>query len=119
MARILLVEDEESIRKALEKRLRKLGHEVVTAQDGLEALELFRPNAFHLLITDYRMPRMDGLELMGRLRAQDAALPVLVITGTSTQNPEIFVEKGAQAWLLKPISKEDLETTVNRLLSIR
>jgi len=119
MARILLVEDEESIRKALDKRLRKLGHEVVTAQDGVEALEHFRPGAFHLLITDYRMPRMDGLELMERLRDRAATLPVLVITGTSTQNPEIFLEKGAQAWLLKPISKEDLETTVNRLLSVR
>lgn len=119
MARILLVEDEESIRKALDKRLRKLGHEVVTAHDGVEALELFSPHAFDLLITDYRMPRMDGLELMGRVRSLAATLPVLVITGTSTENPEIFVERGAQACLLKPISKEDLETTVNRLLCIR
>jgi CheY-like chemotaxis protein len=118
MSRILVTDDEETIRKALEKRLRKSGHDVATAQDGMEALELLRSHSFDLLITDYKMPRMDGLELLKQVRDVAPALPVLMITGTSTENPEIFLEQGAQAYLLKPIAKEDLEATLHRILSV-
>ncbi len=116
MARILLVDDDESVRNALEKRLRKLGHQVIVATDGLEALEHFRPDALDLVITDFRMPRMDGLDLMMRVKEQASSLPVLMITGTSTENPDVFIEKGAEAYLLKPVSKEELEATLGRLL---
>jgi CheY-like chemotaxis protein len=117
MPRILVTDDEESIRKALEKRLRKSGHEVATAQDGMEALELLGSQSFDLLITDYKMPRMDGLELLAHVKSVKPALPVLMITGTSTENPEVFLEQGAQAYLLKPIAREDLEATLQRILS--
>jgi CheY-like chemotaxis protein len=118
MARILVVEDEESIRRALDKRLRKLGHEVVTAQDGVEGLQVLGSQAFDLLITDFRMPRMDGLELLRNVKERPEKLPVIMITGTSTENPEVFIERGAQAYLLKPIAREDLEATLTRVLSL-
>jgi CheY-like chemotaxis protein len=117
MAKILLVDDEESILKALGKRLRKMGHEVVTARDGLEAWEIFAPDQFDLLITDFRMPRMDGLELLKRVKARAESFPVVVITGTASHNPEIFIEHGAQTCLLKPISKADLATGLQEVLS--
>jgi CheY-like chemotaxis protein len=117
MARILVVDDEESIRRALEKRLRKLGHDVAIAPDGVEALEAFRRTPFDLVISDFRMPRMDGLDLMRKLREWAPTLPVIMITGTSTDTPEMFLDQGAQAYLLKPVSKEDLEATLNRVLA--
>jgi DNA-binding response OmpR family regulator len=53
---------------------------------------------------------------MMRVKEQASSLPVLMITGTSTENPEVFLENGAQAYLLKPVSKTDLEATLFRLL---
>ncbi len=118
MARILVVEDEESIRRALDKRLRKLGHEVVTAQDGVEGLQALGAQPFDLLISDFRMPRMDGLELLRNVKERFQALPVIMITGTSTEDPEVFIESGAKAYLLKPIAREDLEATLTRVLPL-
>lgn len=117
MAKILLVDDEESVLKALHKRLSKMGHDVAPARDGVEALEIFHSADFDLLITDFRMPRMDGIELMKRVREKHEALPVILITGTSTDDPTNFLKHGAQAYLLKPISKGDLEAVLQQVLS--
>jgi two-component system response regulator HydG len=117
MARILLVDDEESILRALEKRLRKMGHEVTPAHNGEEALVVFSPSRFDLLITDYRMPRMDGLKLIGEVLRQVEGFPIVVITGTSTDTPEVFLKAGARAHLYKPISKDDLQEALETVLS--
>jgi CheY-like chemotaxis protein len=118
MAKILIVDDEESIVKALDKRLTRMGHDVVTARDGMEAWERFDPEDFDLLITDFRMPRMDGLELLKRVKNLAGSFPVIVITGTASHNPEIFLEHGAQHCLLKPVSKTDLVATLQKVLPV-
>ena len=114
--KILLVDDEESILKAIGKRLRKMGHEVVAARDGMEAWECFDPEQFDLVITDFRMPRMDGLELLKRVKGRDGSFPVMVITGTASHNPEAFLENGANGCLLKPVSKADLMEGLRKVL---
>ena len=67
--RILVVDDEARIRRALERLLRRDGHEVVQAADGLEALEKCRQESFNLAVVDLLMPRMGGLELLARMSA--------------------------------------------------
>jgi CheY-like chemotaxis protein len=61
--------------------LEELGHRIVTATSGGDALEQFSAHKFDLVITDYKMPRMDGLELIGRLRKQSPDLPIVLISG--------------------------------------
>ena len=79
--RILLVDDNAHGLCARKTVLEELGHRITTASSGAEALERFTESKFDLVITDYKMPRMDGLELISRLRKQTPALPVILISG--------------------------------------
>jgi len=80
-ARILLVDDNAHGLAARRNVLEELGHHTVTACSGAEALECVAAQKFNLVVTDYKMPRMDGLELIGRLRKQSPGLPVILISG--------------------------------------
>jgi CheY-like chemotaxis protein len=80
-ARILLVDDNKfglSARKAL---LEEQGYEVTTAMEGLEALDLFSATRYDIVITDYKMPRMNGLELIGHIRRIAPATPIVLVSG--------------------------------------
>jgi CheY-like chemotaxis protein len=80
-ARILLVDDNAHGLAARKNVLEELGHQTVTACSGIEALDLLANHKFNLVVTDYKMPRMDGLELISRLRKQTPDLPVILISG--------------------------------------
>jgi CheY-like chemotaxis protein len=80
-AHILLVDDNANGLAARKNVLEELGHHIVTASTGVGALEHLATQKFHLVVTDYRMPRMDGLELIVRLRKQTPDLPVILISG--------------------------------------
>ena len=80
-ARILLVDDNANGLAARKNVLDELGHETVTALSGVEALERVTAEKFTLVITDYKMPKMDGLELIKRLHKQTPGLPVILISG--------------------------------------
>jgi CheY-like chemotaxis protein len=80
-ARILLVDDNANGLSARKTVLEELGHKVTTAVGGAEALECFARQKFDLVVTDYKMPRMDGQELIVRLRKQAPELPVILISG--------------------------------------
>lgn len=80
-ARILLVDDNANGLCARKTVLEELGHRISTASSGADALEQFSPQKFDLVVTDYRMPRMDGLELIGRLRKVAPELPIVLISG--------------------------------------
>src|SRR5689334_9844927 len=80
-ARILLVDDNANGLAARRTVLEELGHRIVTAASGSEALEQFAAHKFDLIVTDYKMPRMDGLELISRLRKQSPGLPIVLISG--------------------------------------
>ena len=87
--RILVVDDEASIRELLEKTLAMSDYDVDTAPDGRTALERMRLYPYDLLITDLRMPGMDGLTVIREAKRYKADLPVLVITGYSTESSAI------------------------------
>jgi CheY-like chemotaxis protein len=80
-ARILLVDDNAHGLAARKTVLEDLGHHTVLASSGVEALELFAAQKFSLVVTDYKMPRMDGLELISRIRKQSPNMPVILISG--------------------------------------
>jgi CheY-like chemotaxis protein len=80
-SRILLVDDNANGLKARKMVLEELGYGIVTAANGHDALDRFSPQKFDLVVTDYKMPRMDGLELIGNLRKLAPEVPIVLISG--------------------------------------
>lgn len=85
MAKILITEDEDSLRSFVARALRLDGHETHEAADGAEGLQLLEEASFDLLLSDIRMPVMDGIELAHRASAQFPALKILLMTGYAEQ----------------------------------
>ncbi len=121
MAQILLVEDHPIMRPTLRDLLQLEGHVVVTAIDGKDALARLSEADFDLVITDFLMPRLDGLGLVRALRSDRryTSLPVLMFTATAT--PDISnaaLEAGVDEFLLRPITPQHLFASVRRLLPL-
>jgi excisionase family DNA binding protein len=103
--RVLVVDDESSIREMLSKTLALADYEVDTAPDATSALDLLRTSSgsYDLLIADLKMPGMDGLTLIRQVRQLRSGLPVIIITGFSTESSAIeAVNLGVSAYLTKP-----------------
>ncbi|HEY0663663.1 MAG TPA: sigma-54 dependent transcriptional regulator [Thiobacillaceae bacterium] len=115
---ILVVDDEPKMRRVLEIMLQKMGHRVLGAGNGVEALALFREHAVDLVITDLRMPEMDGIELLAQLRAQGSEVPVMVITAHGTIETAVTAMKhGASDYILRPFDIDVVELAVERVLN--
>lgn len=119
MNTILIAEDEKFIRKGLVTMVRRSGVPVETileARDGEEALELLRQNRVDLLITDIRMPKMDGIELVSQLGELDHQPMVLVISGYDDFSYAVaMLRSGAFDYLLKPVERERLFEALEKL----
>ena len=114
---ILVVDDEPKMRRVLEIMLQKMGHKVFGAGNGIEALAVFAANAIDLIITDLRMPEMDGIELLASLRAQESDVPVMVITAHGTIETAVTAMRhGASDYILRPFDIDALELAVKRSL---
>jgi DNA-binding response OmpR family regulator len=125
MARVLVVEDNDLLRKGLERALKHAGYEVVTAEDGSAAVALFAPAGkaspgVDLVVTDINMPGTDGIELILSLRETRPDLPILAISGGGLLPMEHLLEDakalGATEVLLKPFSMAIIVETIERLL---
>ncbi|MBL8843569.1 MAG: sigma-54-dependent Fis family transcriptional regulator [Planctomycetes bacterium] len=117
MARILVVDDEEAIRSGLAEILTEEGYEVEQAGDGQTALARIREEVFDLVCTDVRMPRMDGLELVERVKQESPETELIVITGfASLQSAVDAVKRGAEDYLSKPFDLDEVRLTVKRAL---
>ena len=118
--RILVVDDETVLRNNLAKYLRLQGHHVDVAASGEEAIELVASDSFALVITDQRMPGMDGITLIRRLRDHQPSALTLLITAYASFDAAIeALRAGAADYLLKPVSLEDLGRKVAALLQTR
>ena len=118
-SRILVVDDSLSIRRAVQAALSRAGFEVQVARDGMEALEQILADPPRAVVLDIEMPRLDGYELLGVLRAQEqfAMLPVALLTSRGAERHRRHAEMlGADAYLVKPCPDDDLVTTVRRLV---
>lgn len=99
--RILVVDDEEAIRRLLSIPLQKEGYEVVVARDGQEALDLFADHHFDLVVLDIMMPRIDGMEVCRRLRAT-STVPIIMLTARSEEFDKVLgLEIGADDYITK------------------
>lgn len=116
MARILLVDDDDQFRGMLESMLHRLGHDVVTARSGGEALREYGRNDTDLVITDLIMPDSDGLELIRGLRRDGSTVPILAMTGGGRTRPAMYLKMaaslGAQRVLAKPFSFAELTDAI-------
>jgi two-component system cell cycle response regulator CpdR len=118
MARILLAEDDEDMRRFLARALENAGYQVVSFNNGLSAYERLREEPFHLLLTDIVMPEMDGIELARKASELDPDLKIMFITGFAAValNPDMNAPRNAKI-LSKPFHLRDLVSEVGRLIT--
>ncbi len=115
--RVLIVDDQESMRDMLADLLDMMGHEPESVEGAHQALERLQNENIDLVITDLNMPEMDGMELMKRIKERTPQLPVIVITGYGTFHTEKQVlTHGADGYIPKPCTIVRVQETVNAAL---
>ncbi|OGV40142.1 MAG: hypothetical protein A2X48_20270 [Lentisphaerae bacterium GWF2_49_21] len=118
MAKILIVDDELTIIEVLKKLLAKSGYAVSTCLDGNEALDKLKEEVFDLMITDVRLPGIDGITLLQHGRELQSHMAVIVMTAYSDVEPAVAAMKnGAFDYVIKPFNFEELMITIQRALS--
>ena len=118
MAKILLAEDDDDMRRFLVRALEKAGHDVTSFSEGASAFEEVKQATFDLLLTDIVMPEMDGIELARRAAELDPGLKIMFITGFAAValNPDSRAPKDAKV-LSKPFHLRDLVAEVERMVA--
>ena len=115
MPRVLVIDDEESMRAGCVQALTEEGYSTQAAEDGIQGLEMARKESFGVVILDLRMPGMDGMEVLAKLKEYDASVIVVVITGYASIESAVEAMKGgAYDFLPKPFSPEALLAIVAR-----
>jgi two-component system, NtrC family, response regulator PilR len=115
--RILVVDDEESIREFLEIMLRKEGYEITCAEDGQKALDVIKKRAFDMVISDLQMPNMSGLELLKEVKNQYPDMTFMMITAFGTTETAVDAMKlGAYDYILKPFKIDEVRINIANAL---
>jgi two-component system, chemotaxis family, chemotaxis protein CheY len=121
MARILVIDDDPSLRRSMRKVLERSGHEVIEAEDGDKGMRLVREVPPDLVVTDLLMPEKEGIETIQELRAEFPEIPIVAVSGAGSVeeggpllDAQLF---GADATLSKPFEVEELVETVTRVLA--
>ena len=115
---ILIVDDEEGLREGLSKLLEGEGYAVIAAETGEEALQILQQSHIDLVLTDMRMPGMDGIELLKKIRERHGELGVIILTGYG--QIESYIEAmnfGAIEYVSKPFKVNELKFIVNKILN--
>ena len=116
-SQVLVVDDEEIARTNLEYILRKEGHQVSTAANGLEALEKVKAQEFDVILTDLKMEKMDGLQLLESVKQVAPHTEIIMVTGYATVSTAVdALKKGAAHYLSKPIKLDELRATVREIV---
>ncbi len=117
--RVLVVEDDASIADVLRRTLRQEGHEVRSASDGVEALEIAKDFSPDLVVLDLGLPKLDGVEVLKRLRAS-SDVPILILTArTETDDRVEGLDSGADDYLVKPFERKELLARLRALMRRR
>ncbi|MFO7970454.1 MAG: sigma-54 dependent transcriptional regulator [Desulfobacterales bacterium] len=119
METVLIVDDEKNYPLILGAVLEEEGFETFTANSGPEALEILKNTDVDLVLTDMKMPSMDGIELLERIKAKDEELPVIMMTAHGTVDKAVeAMQKGAYSYILKPFDNDRLILYVNKAISM-
>ena len=116
--RILVVDDEPNMLRLLKTILMdKTGYEVTTTNNPLEVSKLLQEGHYDLVVTDLKMPLVDGIDLIGIVKNIESAMPIIVITAYGTiETAEEAIQKGAYDFITKPFRKETILITIKRAL---
>lgn len=117
MARILVVDNDKTFRLTCAEDLELEGHDVFTAETGFDALRLDEEHALDMVITEVRLPGMDGLELMSRLLAKHRGI-IVILNSCSSRYKESFLSWAADAYVMKSADIRELRAKVRELLSL-
>ncbi len=119
MARILIVDDEKKIRHILSIMLKLKGYHVQEAENGKQALMRLEKESFDVIITDLRMPEMDGFQLLEQVKSSDSPIPVIVITAYATIESAVeAMKKGAVDYITKPFEEEQIILAVEKAIGL-
>lgn len=118
MKSILVVDDDQQMRAAMKEAVIRMGYQSVVAEDPVDALKKLEDMSVSMIITDMKMPKMDGLSFIREARKKIGSLPILVITGYATvENAVDVMKEGVCDYLIKPFSFEDLTNTIETIMS--
>src|SRR3990172_6265286 len=117
---ILLIDDDDSLRRVMEFSLAEAGYAVQAAAGGEEGLRLFEKGSFDAVITDITMPGMGGMEVLKKVRRSDGLLPVIIITAYGTIESAVeAMKQGAFDYITKPFNRDELRLTLEKALRMR
>ncbi len=120
MEKILVVDDEQSLRDVLSIMLKRAGYAVTSARDGEEAIELLNREIFDLVITDLRMPKIDGMEVLKAVKSASPETVVLIITAFATADSAVeAMKQGAYDYLTKPFQVDEVQLIIRNALEKR
>jgi len=119
MAKILVVDDEEVMRAALAVMLRRDGHAVTVSAGARDALASFDGGGFDVVVTDIMMPEIDGLELIRRLRARSAEIPIIAMSGVRAGTLNEAQALGATQAVAKPFAPPEFRAILRAVLTTR
>ncbi len=120
MARILIVDDSPTQTFTLKKILAKHGHDVITASDGLEGVQVAKAELPDLILMDVVMPKLNGFQATRQITKDDATkhIPVILVTTKNEETDRIWGQRqGARRYVTKPVDEEDLMSNINELLA--
>jgi len=117
---ILVVDDESVIRQLLVRTISRDGYSVSEASDGVAALEVLNKSHFDIVVSDIKMPRMNGMELLTEIRSKYPGVSVVLITGHGSEyNAEAVTEAGADQFITKPFKNTEISRTLAILFNSR
>ncbi len=118
MTRVLLIEDEESLRQVIQLNLELENYEVITSDNGQDAIDKLNGQYFDLVILDLMIPKINGIEVLRSLRVQNKKTPVIIISAKNTSSDRINgLKVGADDYLSKPFEIEELTIRIEKLIS--
>lgn len=113
---IMIVDDEEMVRLALEMVLNSEGYQTVCACDGMDAIEQLRKTDVDMVITDVKMPKANGMEVLRAAKKKNPATKVIMITGFTSEDPSQAFGEGADDFIYKVFKRDDILRAVRRFL---